>query len=183
MGSMGIFGVLKEIIDEVGDITQAVIEQLNAIRLVDKRVATTTYRRYRGKLTRRTVTTDHYVVTLFEVLFLGLALGIWQLARGADGRLGLKWTAADTAALILGGPLGVLGLEGYGKFIADWKGTQEASMALNYGAMARAGGINEEAQRRMGEEISTHSEWDMPVTEEGGVGRVGRHGNPADEDD
>ena len=174
----GIFGILKEIIDEVGDITQALIEQLNAIKLIDKKVETTSYRRYRGHLTKRQVTTDHYVVTLWEVLFLGLVLGVWKLARGADGKLGLKMAEAGVFGLA------GMAITGYGPFVQRWTEIQEQSMAQNYGYLAKEGWLSEEAQRRMGGEgVSTHSEWDMPVVEEGGVGRVGRHGNPADEDD
>ena len=99
----GIFGVLKEIIDEVGDITQAVIEQLNGIYLIDRIVRKTKNVHRKGLLVESKTTTDHIRVTLFEVLFLGLVFGVWELTRGDDGKLGLSW--AKRAAYALGGPV------------------------------------------------------------------------------
>ena len=162
-GGIGIFGILKEIIDEVGDITQALIEQLNAIKLIDKKVETTSYRRYRGHLTKRQVTTDHYVVTLWEVLFLGLVFGVWRLVRGADGKLGLSLIET---------------VSGIGPFIDFLKGGSEA---LGTGALSPL--TEHLVQEQAARAAAASTKWDMPVTEEGGVGRVGRHGNPADEDD
>ena len=90
----GIFGVLKEIIDEVGDITQAVLEQLNAIFIIDRDIIKVKNVHRKGLLVESRTTTDHIRVSLFEVLFLGLVFGVWQLSRGEDNKLGLSMREA-----------------------------------------------------------------------------------------
>lgn len=111
-GLSGIFSTLSEIVDEVGDTFQSIIEATSHTFIIDRdvehrEIIYVRSGKNKGRVKETKVTTDHWKVSLFEVLLAGLILGVWEFVKSADKdgnpKLGLAMKT---------GPLGVAGMAG-----------------------------------------------------------------------